>query len=264
MPGRARYLTPTATHRTLGMVCLGVGAQHGRVPACRDRMLTCYAGVFVSAGRGRLRDAATGDHPVTGPCLFWLRPGVTHSYAPDAGGWHERWVLFDGAATDAYTSLGYLPTGSPFTLVADAGAVSRAFARIEEACASGEPDVAAGAAVHDLLVTVRRHREGAEAPVLAALRRDAARAWPVAEHARRAGLSTAQLRDAVRAAAGCGPKDFLLGVRLTRAKELLATTDLTVAAIARRVGFPDAGYFARLFAQRVGVPPSAFRDQQAR
>jgi AraC-like DNA-binding protein len=37
-----------------------------------------------------------------------------------------------------------------------------------------------------------------------------------------------------------------------------------VAAVARRVGYADAGYFSRLFTRRVGITPSVFRDQQAR
>jgi hypothetical protein len=95
-----------------------------------------------------------------------------------------------------------------------------------------DPHLAAAAAVHDLLVTINRCRGGAETAVLASLRRNAAEDWPVAEHAWRLAMSEAALRKAVRDAAGCSPKEYLLGVRLTPAKELLAATTLTVAAVA--------------------------------
>ncbi|GAA4923824.1 hypothetical protein GCM10023237_51390 [Streptomyces coeruleoprunus] len=77
-------------------------------------------------------------------------------------------------------------------------------------------------------------------------------------------MTPAELRTAVRRTAGCSPKDYLLSVRLGRAKELLATTDLPVSAVARRVGYDDPAYFSRLFTRRVGTPPVRFRAQQSR
>ena len=49
-----------------------------------------------------------------------------------------------------------------------------------------------------------------------------------------------------------------------RAKELLAATDLPVAAVARRVGYDDPACFSRLFTRRVGLAPVRFRAQQGR
>ncbi|HEY3504170.1 MAG TPA: AraC family transcriptional regulator [Actinocatenispora sp.] len=263
MDGWARYLTPGAVHRRLGLVCLGAGEQRGTVPGCRERVLGCHAAVLLSAGRGELV-AAGRTYPLVAPLVFWLRPGVRHSYGADAGGWAESWLLFDGPAAEAYAELGWLPADEAVTALPDPAPVRRSFGRLAAAVRGAEPDVPAAAAVHDLLVTVRRTTGADRSPVLTALRREAARRWPVAEHARRLGLSAAALRRAVRRAAGTGPAEYLLSVRVTLAKELLAGTDRTVAAVARQVGYDDPGYFTRLFTRRVGMPPSVFRDQQRR
>lgn len=77
-------------------------------------------------------------------------------------------------------------------------------------------------------------------------------------------MTPAELRTAVRRAAGRSPKDLLLGIRLGRTKDLLATTDLPVAAVARRVGYDDPACFSRLFTRRVGLAPVRFRAQQGR
>lgn len=61
---------------------------------------------------------------------------------------------------------------------------------------------------------------------------------------------------------GVALEGLLIQLRLSHAQALLAETDLTVAAIARQVGYDDAGYFSRLFSRRIGESPSAFRRGQ--
>lgn len=53
--------------------------------------------------------------------------------------------------------------------------------------------------------------------------------------------------------------EYLTGVRVDRAKDLLAATDLQVSKIASRVGYPDPNYFSRVFLKAVGLTPSEFR-----
>ena len=58
---------------------------------------------------------------------------------------------------------------------------------------------------------------------------------------------------------GKSPKDFLSGMIRERARELLLTTDLSGAAIAKHLGFADEPYFYRWFHRWHGVTPIAFR-----
>ncbi|WP_432093940.1 helix-turn-helix domain-containing protein [Streptomyces sp. bgisy100] len=263
-----RYFTPSPLHHRLGLVCLGVGLQHGALPAVGPRVLGHHVAVVVGAGRGWFRDAAGHRRDVTAPALLWLTPGVEHAYAPDPEtGWDESFVDFTGPATATYTELGYIEPDRPVVPLADTAGARAAVGRIARAARRGNPllEVETSAAVHELLVALRRARAdvgGDGHPVLQALARDAFRPLSVAEHAARHGMTPAELRSTVRRAAGCSPKDYLLGVRLGRAKELLAATELPVAAVARRVGYDDPAYFSRLFARRVGTAPVRFRERQ--
>ncbi|MET7436801.1 helix-turn-helix domain-containing protein [Streptomyces sp. NPDC004082] len=263
-----RYLTPGPAHHRLGLVCLGVGLQHGRLPTVGPRTLDHHVAVLITAGSGWFQDTHGHRHTVTAPALLWLTPGVPHHYGPDPA-WDECFVDFTGPATATYTELGYIEPGRPVVPLADAGAARATVTRIARAARRDNPllDVETGAAVHELLVALRRARadltpDGDE--VLQALARDAFQPLTVAEHAARHGMTPAELRTAVRRAAGSSPKDYLLGIRLGHAKELLAATDLPVAAVARRVGYDDPAYFSRLFTRRVGTAPVRFREQQAR
>ncbi|MFE1799414.1 MULTISPECIES: helix-turn-helix domain-containing protein [unclassified Streptomyces] len=264
-----RFFTPGPAHHRLGLVCLGVGLQHGTLPTVGPRTLDHHVAVVVSTGRGWFRTPDGRRTAVTAPALLWLTPGVPHHYGPDPDtGWDEAFVDFTGPTADTYTELGYIEPHRPVVALSDAGAARATVGRIVRAARRGNPllEVETSAAVHELLVTLRRARADT-APdgeqVLQALARDACKPLTVADHATRHGMTPAELRTAVRRGAGCSPKDYLLGIRLGRAKELLAATELPVAAVARRVGYDDPAYFSRLFTRRVGMAPVRFREQQA-
>ncbi|MER5865799.1 AraC family transcriptional regulator [Kitasatospora sp. NPDC002040] len=267
------YLTPGPAQLATGLACLGVGIQRGRLPTVGPRTLDHWVAVVVTTGRGWFTGTNGVRQPVAAPAVLWLRPGEPHHYAPDGGGWSESFVDFTGPGTDGYAELGLLPAAD-VTPLATAESAQRVLARIAAACRRGGPlaELEASAAVHELLVELRRHRadltvpmsRGAGEPVLDLLRRDAFLPLSVAQHARRAGLTVAELRRAVRSVGAVGPKEYLLTVRLNEAKALLAAGELPVAGVARRVGYEDPAYFTRIFTRRVGLAPSAFRAQQYR
>ncbi|MER5440260.1 AraC family transcriptional regulator [Streptomyces sp. NPDC002790] len=265
-----RYFTPSPAHHRLGLVCLGVGLQHGPLPTVGPRTLDHHVAVVITAGNGWYQDAEGRRTTLTAPALIWLTPGRPHHYGADPDtGWDECFVDFTGPATTTYTELGYIEPDRPVVPLADAAQPRAAVARIARAARRGNPllEVETGAAVHELLVALRRARADLAPdgdPVLQALARDAFQPLSVAAHAARHGMTPAELRTAVRRGAGMSPKDYLLGIRLGRAKELLAATELPVAAVARRVGYDDPAYFSRLFTRRVGTAPVRFREQQGR
>jgi len=53
--------------------------------------------------------------------------------------------------------------------------------------------------------------------------------------------------------------NYLLYLRISRAKELLRFTEMTVEEIGARCGMPDANYFSRAFRKIEGMSPSEFR-----
>ena len=55
---------------------------------------------------------------------------------------------------------------------------------------------------------------------------------------------------------------LLLEERLTRACNLLRTTEMPLKAVAAAVGFSNEFYFNRLFAREYGRPPGEFRRRE--
>ena len=57
----------------------------------------------------------------------------------------------------------------------------------------------------------------------------------------------------------CSPIEFLLQLRLTKAKELLATTTLPLSAVAEESGFSSPNYFSLMFKRKEGISPANYR-----
>jgi AraC-like DNA-binding protein len=97
------------------------------------------------------------------------------------------------------------------------------------------------------------------ADVVAAVEAEPAARWTRAALARRASLSEPAFHVAFAAALGESPMRWLRRRRLSLAQELLHSTDLAIAEIAARVGYPDPFHFSRAFAAWSRCPPRAWR-----
>ena len=60
---------------------------------------------------------------------------------------------------------------------------------------------------------------------------------------------------------GTTVNNYLISKRITRAKQLLRFTDMTVDEIGVGVGMGDANYFSRMFRKVEGISPREFRKQ---
>jgi AraC-like DNA-binding protein len=77
--------------------------------------------------------------------------------------------------------------------------------------------------------------------------------------ARAMGLSPGHLTTAVRRKTGRTVLEWISERRMAEARRLLVETDLSVEEVGRRVGYGDAGYFARRFGRAHGATPLAWR-----
>lgn len=59
---------------------------------------------------------------------------------------------------------------------------------------------------------------------------------------------------------GCPPIEYLLEVRISKAKEFLENPDLNISEIAAEVGFDSVQYFSLVFKKLVGFPPRHYRQ----
>lgn len=79
---------------------------------------------------------------------------------------------------------------------------------------------------------------------------------------REIGISRVQLYRKVKAVLGYNINEYILDVRMQKARYLLLNESLSIAEVAYRVGFASQAYFATVFKSKFSVTPKAFKENK--
>ncbi|WP_308438050.1 helix-turn-helix domain-containing protein [Streptomyces morookaense] len=208
--------------------------------------------------------------------LLWIRPGQVHRYAPEAG-MQARLVLFtpDFPSPSAARGLVDDPHGPAHWQVSgpDRAELALHTDLIAAAHAVHERQSATELLRHLLTALLLRIAllpgpERGPAPAgaaellarfRAALEETYADHRSVAAHAAALNTTPKTLTRACRQGAGMSAKAVIDARVALEAKRLLVHTDLSAAAIGRRLGFTEAANFGKFFTRATGQSPGDFR-----
>lgn len=76
------------------------------------------------------------------------------------------------------------------------------------------------------------------------------------------GVNRSYLTSSFKKAIGCSPQEYLVNLRMEKAKSLLKKTDMQINAIANSVGYSDQLAFSKIFKQHYGMSPRAYREEE--
>lgn len=80
----------------------------------------------------------------------------------------------------------------------------------------------------------------------------------------RLGIDRMYLRNLFVEHVGMSTMEFIMNVRMTKAKELLKENRLSVGAVAAAVGYRDILAFSKAFKKHIGTSPTAFREENVK
>lgn len=78
--------------------------------------------------------------------------------------------------------------------------------------------------------------------------------------AQRCNIHRNQLLKLFKERIGQGPQEYLIKYRMSRAAQLLLTTEFSVGEVGNAVGYSNQLHFSRAFKNVYGISPKIFRD----
>ena len=85
--------------------------------------------------------------------------------------------------------------------------------------------------------------------------------WSLEKMADQTGMSVSGFRQHFKMITGKSPMDYLIGLRVKKASEMLLLKGKNIAETGLACGFRDSNYFSRIFRQISGVSPRVFRSK---
>ena len=229
------------------------------------------------AGKGQLTYKEK-IHEISVGDFFWIDCKEYQDYrtAEDPGYWHVLWLHFYGAnAGNYYALFQQLNQGCPVGHLADIRKAKQIMELLLELYeeSSGELTVdLQGANLLTQLLSVFLEAVSVpytpKIPVAVSAIRDYlfenyAQSITLDELSQRFSISKFHLLRTFRQHLGLTPNEYLQNIRITKAKELLRTTNLAVSMIANMVGIDSTSYFIAAFKKQEGITPHKYRTAWA-
>ncbi len=244
-------------------------------PGVRDHFLihVIRQGKGTLVLNGQTHELGAGDGFLVPPDVpvFWKADGQSP--------WHYAWVGFHGLRAAAVLERAGLDADHPIFRPGDDNRLTQALSALVEAARTEE--AGSMATPGELLLTghlylflaqlcqvakTRTPEKNSAADKARHVRRAMAylaRHYPepfrVSDMARALGLDRSYLSTLVRRQTGQPPQTHLIRFRMERAAQLMDNDQLTVADIARSVGYEDPAQFSKAFRTTHGCSPTAYR-----
>jgi AraC-like DNA-binding protein len=242
----------------------------------RGRILAEYQVLYITRGNGFFESTHAGLQRLHAGSLIILFPGEWHRYRPDPKtGWDETWIGFDGDFAKRLMDNLFQDKKPIFNLGINE-ALLQGFHAVWDVAHTSPVGSSPLLSAKTIDILARIHLlESEQDPQEQRIRKKLheACAYLLAHSsdavnlpalAREVGISYTHFRRIFLQHTGLSPRQYHIQIRINRAKDLLASSDLSVSEIAERLGFSSVFYFSRLFHQKTGQSPLAYRANRSR
>ena len=189
-----------------------------------------------------------------------------YSYEADGEELNYLWVHFTGSAASFYLEeLGFSPLPTVVRPLSESS-VSLYFSSMQDGFSRDDEARPTSLAASFLQMLVELSRSTKEKRKRNALMRSLGyinRAYTdtiqIDELAAMENLSSSRYHVLFKEITGVAPSEYIIGLRMRDACELLRSTNMTVKQIGASVGYENQHYFSKLFKLKIGVPPIDYR-----
>jgi AraC-like DNA-binding protein len=240
------------------------------------QVLDYYLVHYVVSGKGTFRCMGQDYHLERGGSFF-IFPGELVSYTSDEQHpWCYRWIGFKGSRVDEYLHMLGISQHHPVNVTNQHRKVNALFHQLEQKLHARQPhcDMQSQGYLRLILAEYAQDLHETTVPTeeVSGIQQQIEQAirWLTLQHnqpisieqmAQSLGYHRTHLSKMFKQHTGMSPMNFLLKIRMERAR-LLLQESLTVEQVASSVGFADALYFSKQFKKWFGRSPSEYRQDQ--
>lgn len=242
----------------------------------RGRVLHEFCIVYISHGEGVFESESSGSIRVHEGSLFLIHPHERHRYRPERKyGWTEYWLGFAGSHAASIVK-NFLPARNPVVNIGLNDDVLGCYLKTLDLATSepaGFQQIMAGYASTVLAYFYRGMKgrgtglkeaddiiQRAKCLIIEALTEPL---YPK-DLAGRLNVSYPWLRRTFKHYTGLPLLQYQMQMRIHKAQSLLLNCNKPIYIISQQCGFESCYYFSRIFKQKTGVTPSAYRKQSQR
>jgi len=244
-----------------------IGLEKAKSPVLNGRMrqIPSPAVMYIIGGEGHFCDRDTPDQRIGPGTVFFLYPGIDHTFDPYPETlWTEYWLVFNGAEAERrFGNLLPQKTLHPCGIIPGLADAYEDLYHDMRSRATNTPELQCYG-LHRILGLIYRHLNRPNAPELSPLITSAIAAMQrqlaeptidLPELAGKFGVSYETLRKQFRRQTGRAPHEYFLEMKITAARNLL-WSGYSIKETADELGFNDPYYFSRLFKLHSGLSPS--------
>lgn len=263
------------TEEELPFYLTSVGGFLNQTRVVRRNGLQYHQWLHCTGGQGKLIIDGT-EHIIGKGTGFFMRSGIPHEYYAVTAPWETRWVCFDGKGAPALLeTLGFNSWG--LYQVTEMKYIDRLLNDIYMSAQikASFTGYHCSGLVYSFLLELKKsvHDAGIhESPAVHGQLRAAVeymeknygKSLALSDISSCAGVSEQYLCRIFKKELHMRPFEYLMKIRLQKAKELLIGDDRIPAGdIAPMVGFNDFSYFCNVFRRYEGMTPGQFREEHS-
>lgn len=244
----------------------------------KGRVLDEYQIIYIAAGNGLFESANCRQHPIEEGAILFLFPGEWHRFKPDPqSGWDEFWVGFKGGIIEHIVQHQFLSKKNATLKIGLSETIIQLFTNIIEITKeerTGYQPLLSGIVMHLLgeIHSLVKQQFYSEEDITESIinrariifRTNIDREINIEEVAKELCVSYAWFRKAFKTYTGIAPHQYLLQLKIEKAKMLLTNCSKPIKEIAFNLNFESAFYFSKLFKEKAGVSPKEYREQGRR
>ncbi len=237
----------------------------------QGRILQEYQLNYITKGGG-IFETNTGIYHVKAGSLLVIFPNIWHRYKPNSHtGWTENYIGFNGTAVENFMSYKIFSPDKPVIQIGEREEILDTFLRIFSLTEYEKPgfqQIASGLIIELLgyLVAFEKQKEFSGKRIEKIIeearykmRTETGQNFDIEKFAEEHNIGYSWFRRMFKNYTGLSPRQYCIQLKIMRAKELLASTNLSVKEISYELGFESIHYFSRMFKQKTGKSPTEFR-----